>query len=94
MTTSKRAKGSARLQPDSTEHLRSILAEIDALVSLRDRDRLLGHAIEFAREKLGIERCSIHYSHSGATLVRLGRRGWTVATAIAKAGRTLIEVRM
>ena len=50
--------------------LRAILDEAVVLLNMTDRDVLLRHAVEFAREKLGAERCGIFLSDEQADMLQ------------------------
>jgi PAS domain S-box-containing protein len=66
------------------ERLRAVAAAVPALLGCPDEDTLCRRAVELARERLGIERCSIHLLvHEGSNVARgtygVSRTGQVVA---------------
>ena len=58
-------KRMAKQQRTTTEGLRSVVAVADELITCPDVDTLFRSAVELARNKLGLERCSIFLAEDG-----------------------------
>jgi signal transduction histidine kinase/DNA-binding LacI/PurR family transcriptional regulator/CheY-like chemotaxis protein/PAS domain-containing protein len=56
-------------QESMVKGLRAVLAAGDELVALSDRRQVCRRAVELAREKLGLERCAIHFLQAGGQTV-------------------------